>query len=469
MFATRFIVPEFTPCYHFGVPRENFTEEFLMDLNTEALVYHSTPAPGKIGVVSTKPCATQHDLALAYTPGVAKPCLEIKDKPADVYRYTGKGNYVAVVSDGTAVLGLGNIGAEAGLPVMEGKCVLFKRFADIDAMPLCLTKVYGEDGRTDAKKLIAAVETLEPTFGGINLEDIGAPACFEVETTLKQKMGIPVFHDDQHGTAIISLAALLNAAKLLGKKLSDMKVVGNGAGAAGLSCLEFYITAGVKRENVVVCDSKGVVTKENASNPSKKALGTTRTDVHSLADAMKGADVFLGCSVGNCVTPEMVRSMAPGAVVFAMANPTPEIMPQLAKDAGAAVVGTGRTDFPNQINNVLGFPGIFRGALDVRAKDITPGMQLAASYALAEIAEMPVEGDVREALVAAYPEDAANGVFDGKNPLKESYVIPKPFDPRVVPHVARYVAEAAMKEGVAQIAIDDLDAYEAEVARRIKH
>lgn len=439
-----------------------------MDLNEESLLYHSSPVPGKLVVNSSKPCATQHDLAMAYTPGVAKPCLEIKDKPADVYRYTGKGNSVAVVSDGTAVLGLGNIGPEAGLPVMEGKCVLFKRFADIDAMPICLTKVFDEKGRTDAKKLIAAVETLEPTFGGINLEDIAAPACFEVETTLKQRMGIPVFHDDQHGTAIISLAALLNAAKLTGKALDQMKVVGNGAGAAGLSCLEFYITAGVKRENVVVCDSKGVVTKETASNPAKLALATSRTDVHSLADAMKGADVFLGCSVANCVTPEMVSSMAKGSVVFAMANPVPEIMPELAKAAGAAVVGTGRTDFPNQINNVLGFPGIFRGALDVRAKDITIGMQLAASYALAEIAEMPVEGEIRDILTKAYPQDAANGIFDGKNPLKESYVIPKPFDPRVVPHVARCVAAAAMKDGVAQISIDDLDAYEKATAERIK-
>ena len=439
-----------------------------MDLNAEALAYHSAPVPGKLEVKPSKPCLTQHDLSLAYTPGVAKPCLEIHDRPQEVYRYTGKGNTVAVVSDGTAVLGLGNIGPVAGLPVMEGKCVLFKRFADIDAMPLCLGKVHGADGRTDAERLIAAVETLEPTFGGINLEDIAAPACFQVETTLKERMGIPVFHDDQHGTAIISLAALLNAAKLTGKPLSSLKVVGNGAGAAGLSCLEFYIRAGVLRENVVVCDSKGVVTRENASNAAKRALATSRTDVHSLAEAMKGADVFLGCSVANCVTPGMVRSMAPGAVVFAMANPVPEIMPQLAKEAGAAVVGTGRTDFPNQINNVLGFPGIFRGALDVRARDITPGMQLAASYALAEIATMPVEGEVREILAAAYPEDAQAGVFDGACPLKDSYVIPKPFDPRVVPHVARMVAKAAMEEGVAQEAIQDLDAYEEAVARRIR-
>ncbi len=439
----------------------------MSDLNTEALSYHAEPTAGKLVVNASKPCLTQHDLALAYTPGVAKPCLEIQEKPADVYRYTGKGNNVAVVSDGTAVLGLGNIGPMAGLPVMEGKCVLFKRFADIDAMPLCLTKVFGPDGRTDADKLIAAVETLEPTFGGINLEDIAAPACFKVETELQQRMGIPVFHDDQHGTAIISLAALMNAALLTGKQLSEMKVVGNGAGAAGLSCLEFYIRMGVRRENVVVCDSHGVITRQNASNPAKLAVATDRTDVHSLADALKGADLFLGCSVGNCVTPEMVKSMAPGAVVFAMANPVPEIMPELAVAAGAAVVGTGRTDFPNQINNVLGFPGIFRGALDVRASNITVGMQLAAAKALAELAQQPVEGEVRKALVAAYPEDAAKGLFDGQNPLKSSYVIPKPFDPRVVPHVARFVAQAAMDEGVAQATITDLDAYEAATTKRL--
>ncbi len=440
----------------------------MSDLKSEALSYHEQPAPGKLAVKCSKPCTTQHDLALAYTPGVATPCLAIKDTPADVYRYTGKGNTVAVVSDGTAVLGLGNIGPAAGLPVMEGKCVLFKRFADIDAMPLCLTKVFNEQGRTDADKLIAAVETLEPTFGGINLEDIAAPACFRVETELKQKMGIPVFHDDQHGTAIISLAALLNAAKLTGKKLSEMKVVGNGAGAAGLACIEFYIAAGVKRENVIVCDSKGVITKATAKDPGKLAVATERTDVHNLAEALQGADLFLGCSVGGCVTPDMIRGMAPGAIVFAMANPVPEIMPELALEAGAAVVGTGRTDCPNQINNVLGFPGIFRGALDVRAKDITPGMQMAASYALAELAEMPVEGEIRKALEIAYPQDAAAGIFDGANPLKSTYVIPKPFDPRVVPHVARFVAKAAMDEGVAQCPITDLDAYEAATAARIR-
>lgn len=439
----------------------------MSDLKSSALQYHAFPSPGKISTVSTKPCVTQQDLALAYTPGVASPCLEIKANAEDVYKYTVKGNYVAVISDGTAVLGLGNIGPEAGLPVMEGKCVLFKHFADIDAVPLCLSKVFGADGRTDADKLIAAIETLEPSFGGINLEDIAAPACFKVETELKARMNIPVFHDDQHGTAIISLAALINAAKLTGRKLSELKVAASGAGAAGLSCLKFYVEAGVPKENIVVCDINGVVTRETARNDAQLALATERKDVHTLADAMRGADVFLGCSAANLVTEEMVRSMAPDPVVFAMANPSPEIMPDKALAAGAAVVGTGRTDFPNQINNVLGFPGIFRGALDCRARDITTGMQVAAAHALAQLAQQPVTGEVRALLAKAYPQDEANGIFDGENPLKRSYVIPKPFDPRVVPHVARYVIEAAMAEGVAQVAIDDLDAYEREVTARI--
>ena len=432
-----------------------------------ALNYHARPTAGKIYTMPTKPCVTQQDLALAYTPGVAAPCLQIRDNPPDVYKYTVKGNYVAVVSDGTAVLGLGGIGPEAGLPVMEGKCVLFKRFADIDAVPLCLGKVLGADGRTDVDRLVAAVETLEPSFGGINLEDIAAPACFRVEQELKRRMGIPVFHDDQHGTAIISLAALINAARLTGRRLDELKVAASGAGAAGLSCLRFYVAAGVRRENIVVCDINGVVTAESARSPEQLELATSRTDVHSLADAMRGADVFLGCSAANLVSEEMVRSMAPSPVVFAMANPTPEIMPERALAAGAAVVGTGRTDFPNQINNVLGFPGIFRGALDCRARDITTGMQMAAARALAQLAQLPVAGRVREVLERAYPGDAAAGVFDGENPLKTSYVIPKPFDPRVVPHVARCVVASAMEEGVAQVAVDDLDAYEQEVAARI--
>ena len=439
------------------------------DLKAAALQYHAEPVAGKIHVVSSKPCETQQDLALAYTPGVAQPCLEIKDAPEKVWDYTVKGNLVAVVSDGTAVLGLGNIGPEAGLPVMEGKAVLFKRFADIDAVPLCISKVFGANGKTDAAKLIAVTECLEPSFGGINLEDIGAPACFEVEQTLKEKMNIPVFHDDQHGTAIISLAAILNATKLLGKKLEDCKFVVNGAGAAGISCSELYITAGAKRENFIMCDSKGVIHADRTDLSKEKQRFAVKTDKRTLADALVGADVFLGLSVGNCLTKEMVKTMNANPIIFAMANPTPEIFPTDAFEAGAAVVGTGRTDFPNQINNVLGFPGIFRGALDCRARNVTEEMKLAAAEALCEVASMPVDAETMEDLKKAYPADAANGMFDGENPLKLSYVIPKPFDPRVVPHVARKVAEAAMKTNMAKLTIDDLDAYEKSVRERIKN
>ena len=438
------------------------------DLKASALKYHNEPIPGKIHVVSSKPCNTQQDLALAYTPGVAQPCLEIKDAPEKVWDYTVKGNMVAVVSDGTAVLGLGNIGPEAGLPVMEGKAVLFKRFADIDAVPLCISKVFKENGKTDPAKLIAVTECLEPSFGGINLEDIGAPACFEVEQTLKEKMNIPVFHDDQHGTAIISLAAILNATKLLGKKLEDCKFVVNGAGAAGISCSELYITAGAKRENFIMCDSKGVIHADRTDLSAEKQRFAVKTDKRTLAEALVGADVFLGLSVGNCLTKEMVKTMNANPIIFAMANPTPEIFPTDAFEAGAAVVGTGRTDFPNQINNVLGFPGIFRGALDCRARNVNEEMKLAAAEALCEVASMKVDAETMEDLAKAYPADAANGMFDGDNPLKLSYVIPKPFDPRVVPHVARKVAEAAMKTNMAKLQIEDLDAYEKSVRERIK-
>jgi malate dehydrogenase (oxaloacetate-decarboxylating)(NADP+) len=438
------------------------------DLKARSLAYHANPTPGKIALRTTTSCETQQDLSLAYTPGVAQPCLEIHDKPETVWDYTAKGNMVAVVSDGTAVLGLGNIGPEAGLPVMEGKAVLFKRFADIDAFPLCVRNVFYADGKTDPAKVIELTAALEPTFGGINLEDIGAPACFEIETTLKQRMGIPVFHDDQHGTAIISLAGILNALPFVNKKIEDIKVVVNGAGAAGIACIEFYISAGVKRENVIICDSKGVVYKGRTSgmNPQKEALAND-TKARTLAEALVGADVFLGVSVANCVTKEMVASMAKDAVIFAMANPTPEIFPADAYEAGAAVVGTGRTDFPNQVNNVLGFPGIFRGALDTRSTDINEAMKLAAAEALAEIACEEVPADIKAFLAKAYPQDAANGMFDGACPVKPTYVIPKPFDPRVVPRVARKVAAAAIASGVARRTIADLDAYEAEVTARV--
>ena len=438
-------------------------------LEQKSLEYHNGEKPGKIALETTKPCRTQMDLSLAYTPGVAVPCLAIKDNPEDVWKYTARANLVAVVSDGTAVLGLGNIGPEAGMPVMEGKAVLFKRFADIDTIPICLGKVFDENGKTDAAKVIETTERLEPTFGGINLEDIAAPACFEVEQTLKKSLKIPVFHDDQHGTAIISLAAVLNALKLLNKNIEDVKFVINGAGAAGIACAEMYVSAGAKRENFTLCDSKGVIHSERENLTPEKAKFANKTDARTLEDALIGADIFVGLSVADCVTEEMVKSMAPDPVIFPMANPAPEIMPDRAVAAGAAVVGTGRSDFVNQINNVLGFPGIFRGALDVRASDVNEEMKLGASKAIAEIADEKVPEDIYKVLAEAYPEDAADGMFDGESPLKKTFVIPKPFDPRVVPRVARYVAEAAMKTGVAGIQIEDLEEYEKSVAARIRN
>ncbi len=437
------------------------------DLASRSLAYHANPQPGKLKILPSKPCTTQDDLSLAYTPGVAVPCTEIHDHPEKIWEYTGRGNTVAVVSDGTAVLGLGNIGPEAGLPVMEGKSVLFKRFADIDAVALCIGGVFKEDGRTDPDKVIETVARLEPSFGGINLEDIGAPACFAIEPALKKAMKIPVFHDDQHGTAIISLAGILNALRVVGKKIGDCRFVMNGAGAAGIACAEYYVSAGADRSKFILCDSKGVIHDGRTDlNPQKQRFAA-HTDARTLADAIKGADVFVGVSVPKALTGDMVRTMAPGAVVFAMANPTPEIFPDEALAAGAAVAGTGRSDYSNQVNNVLGFPGIFRGALDTRASDINEAMKLAASRALADIVAEPMPEDIRQLLSAAYPEEAAKGIFEGEIPLKASFVIPKPFDPRVVPRVARKVAEAAMASGVAQIRIDDLDAYERAVAARI--
>ncbi|HPN84356.1 MAG TPA: malic enzyme-like NAD(P)-binding protein [Victivallales bacterium] len=434
----------------------------------ESCEYHSSGRKGKIALKTTKPCLNQKDLSLAYSPGVAGPCLEIeKDKNA-VWNYTAKGNMVAVVSDGTAVLGLGNIGPEAGLPVMEGKAILFKRFADIDAFPICLKEVFCADGKTDADKLIETVLRLEPTFGGINLEDIAAPACFKIERELKKKMGIPVFHDDQHGTAIISLSAIINACKITGRKLSDCKFVVNGAGAAGISCAEYYILAGAKRENFKLCDSKGVISKKrkDIAPGSEKARFAIDGDAGTLEDAVEGADIFIGLSVADCLSSAMVKKMAKSPIIFAMANPVPEINPAEALKAGASVVGTGRSDYPNQINNVLGFPGIFRGALDTRATDINEEMKLAASKALAELATEKIPTSVIDVLKKAYPGDFSKGIFSGDSPLKAEFVIPKPFDPRVVPKVALYVAEAAMRSSVATVKIN-LSKYEKEVAERI--
>jgi malate dehydrogenase (oxaloacetate-decarboxylating)(NADP+) len=399
----------------------------------DALDYHFGARPGKIEVTPTKPCRTQRDLSLAYTPGVGEPCLEIEANPADAFKYTARGNLVAVLTNGTAVLGLGHIGALAGKPVMEGKGVLFKRFADIDVFDL-------EVDSTDPDEVIRTCQVLEPTFGGINLEDIKAPECFYIEETLRRTMKIPVFHDDQHGTAIISGAALLNALAIAGKDIGTVKVVFNGAGAAGIASAEHYVRLGVKRENITLCDTKGVVYRGRAEgmNPYKERLARDTT-LRTLADALKGADVFVGLSVKDAVTPAMLKSMAAQPVVFAMANPDPEIGYDEARAARPDVImATGRSDFPNQVNNVLGFPFIFRGALDVRATTVNEEMELAATRALAALARE----DVPDAVCRAYGVDRLR--------FGPDYIIPKPFDSRVLLWVAPAVAEAAMSSGVAQ-------------------
>ncbi len=415
----------------------------------DALEYHSSPTPGKIAIVPTKPCRTQRDLSLAYTPGVATPCLEIERDPSLIYKYTGKGNLVAVVTNGTAVLGLGNIGAGAGKPVMEGKAVLFKRFADIDVFDI-------ELATEDPKEIIRAVQLLEPTFGGINLEDIKAPECFEIEEELKRTMKIPVFHDDQHGTAIISGAAMVNAVELTGKRLEAVKVVFNGAGASGISCAEHYVRLGVKRENIMMCDTKGVVFKGRKEGMNKyKERFARETEARTLADALRGADVFIGLSGPGCVTQEMLKTMAPSPIVFALANPDPEIPYELAVEARPdAIVCTGRSDLPNQVNNVLGFPFIFRGALDVRATAINDDMKLAATRALAALAKEDVPDSVRRAYGVERME------------FGREYIIPKPFDHRVLIWVASAVAKAAMDSGVAQVPVD-IDEYKDQLERRL--
>ncbi len=420
-----------------------------MDFKLESLEYHSRGRKGKIEVVATKPCATQRDLSMAYTPGVAEPCLEIEKNPEDVFNYTAKGNLVGVVSNGTAVLGLGNIGALAGKPVMEGKGVLFKRFADVDVFDIELNTL-------DPDEIIKAVQLMEPTFGGINLEDIKAPECFYIEETLKKTCDIPIFHDDQHGTAIISGAALLNALELVNKKAADVKLAINGAGAAGIACANFYVLLGVKRENITMCDSKGVIYKGRTEgmNPYKEKFARD-TDARTLADAMKGADVFCGMSVANCVTKDMVRSMADNPIIFAMANPDPEISYEDAKAARSDVImATGRSDYPNQVNNVLGFPFIFRGALDVRAKAINDEMTIAASHALADLAKE----DVPDSVCKAYGVERLS--------FGRDYIIPKPFDARVLLWEAPAVARAAMETGVAQVNID-IEEYTEQLEARL--
>ncbi|HNX59043.1 MAG TPA: malic enzyme-like NAD(P)-binding protein [Spirochaetota bacterium] len=422
-----------------------------MDLKQEALKYHEEPVPGKVAVVPTKPCQTQKDLALAYTPGVAQPVLEISANPEDAYRYTSKGNLVAVISNGTAILGLGDHGPLASKPVMEGKGVLFKRFADVDVFDI-------EVESKDPKKIIEFVKMIEPTFGGINLEDIKAPECFEIEEELKKICKIPVFHDDQHGTAIISAAGLINACEISGKKLEDLVVVCNGAGAAGTACMNLFINCGVKRSNVFMCDTKGVVYKgrKEGMNKYKEAFAQDTTK-RTLADALDGADVFVGVSVKDCVTPDMIKKMNKSPMIFAMANPDPEIRPEVAKAARPDVImATGRSDFPNQINNVLGFPFIFRGALDVRATQITEGMKMAAAKALAALAKEPVPDVVKRA-------------YEGQSfSFGPEYIVPKPFDPRVIEWETIAVAKAACEEGVAQKPIKDWDAYRAELRKRIE-
>ncbi len=415
----------------------------------DALDYHSAAPAGKIAITPTKPCLTQRDLSLAYTPGVAVPCLEIRRDPNLIYKYTAKANLVAVVTNGTAVLGLGNIGAAAGKPVMEGKAVLFKRFADIDVFDI-------ELATEDPKEVIRACQLLEPTFGGINLEDIKAPQCFEIEEELRRTMSIPVFHDDQHGTAIISGAALLNALEIAGKKIDQVRVVFNGAGAAAIACAEHYIKLGVRRENVTMCDTKGVLRKDRVEgmNPYK-ARFAVETEARTLADAMHNADVFFGLSAANCVTPEMLLAMAPNPIVFAMANPDPEIpYPIAVRTRPDLIMATGRSDFPNQVNNVLGFPSIFRGSLDVRASTINDEMKLAATRALADLAKE----DVPDSVCRIYGVDRLEF---GRN-----YIIPTPFDPRVLIWVASAVARAAMETGAARINLD-IGEYKDQLERRL--
>lgn len=390
-----------------------------MDIKEKALKQHEE-WQGKIEVTSRAKLETPEDLSIAYTPGVAEPCLKISEDTDLSYKYTRRGNMVAVVTDGTAVLGLGDIGPEAGMPVMEGKCVLFKAFGGVDAFPLCVRS-------KDVDEIVNTIALLAGSFGGVNLEDISAPRCFEIEKKLKDRCDIPIFHDDQHGTAVVTAAAMLNALKVTGRKLEDIRVVTSGAGAAGIAIIKLLVSLGLK--DVIMCDRKGAIYEGreglNAEKEEMAKISNREMRKGSLAEVLKGADVFIGVSAPGTVTLEMVKTMAPNPILFPMANPVPEIMPDLAKEAGAAVVGTGRSDFPNQINNVLAFPGIFRGALDVRAKDINDEMKVAAAYAIADL-------------------------IDEKD-LNADYIIPNPFDKRVAPAVAKAVAEAAKKTGVARI------------------
>ena len=415
----------------------------------EALVYHAKPQPGKIKIVPTKPYSTQRDLALAYSPGVAEPCLEIAKDKDNVYKYTSKGNLVAVISNGTAVLGLGNIGPEASKPVMEGKGLLFKIFADIDGMDI-------EVDTEDVEKFIETVKMIAPTFGGINLEDIKAPEAFEIERRLKEELDIPVMHDDQHGTAIISAAALLNALEISDKKIEDVRIVISGAGAAAVSCTRLYKAFGAKDENIVMLDSKGVIRKDRENLSAEKLEFASDRKIDTLDEAMVDANVFVGLSIADVVTPEMLLSMAENPIVFAMANPDPEIAYDLAvKTRKDIIMATGRSDHPNQVNNVLGFPFIFRGALDVRATKINEEMKMAAVKALADLAKQPV------------PEQVNIAYGETRLAFGKEYIIPKPFDPRLIAEIPPAVAKAAMDSGVAKNPIEDWDKYKEELLQRL--
>ncbi|WP_300552771.1 NADP-dependent malic enzyme [Maricaulis sp.] len=415
----------------------------------EALAFHREPVPGKLALQPTKPMATQRDLSLAYSPGVAVPVKAIAEDPESVYDYTSKGNMVAVISNGTAILGLGNLGAMASKPVMEGKAVLFKRFADMDAIDI-------EVEEEDADAFIECVKRFGNTFGGINLEDIKAPESFIIEQRLREELDIPVFHDDQHGTAIISAAGIINACQLTNRRMEDLKVVVNGAGAAGIAVLELLKAMGVAAENAILCDSKGVIHTERDNLNQWKTAHAVKTDKRSLADALEGADCFLGLSVAGALTPDMVASMADEPIIFAMANPDPEILPEEARAVRSdAIIATGRSDYPNQVNNVLGFPYIFRGALDVRARTINEEMKIAAAQALAALAKEDVPDEVAAAYHGARPS------------FGKDYIIPSPFDPRLISYVPPYVAQAAMDTGVARKPIPDMSAYRASLARRL--
>ncbi|OJV16002.1 MAG: NADP-dependent malic enzyme [Alphaproteobacteria bacterium 33-17] len=416
----------------------------------EALDFHKQGSPGKISILPTKPLTTQNDLSLAYSPGVAVPCIEINKDPDTAYDYTSKGNLVAVISNGTAVLGLGDLGALASKPVMEGKAVLFKRFADIDSIDI-------EVDTKDAEEFINSVKYLSPTFGGINLEDIKAPECFIIESRLKELMNIPVFHDDQHGTAIITLAGLINAADLTGRSLKNLKVVVNGAGAAGIACIELIKAMGVPHDNVILCDTKGVIYKGRTDGMNQwKSAHAVDTEARTLTEALKGADVFLGLSVKGAVTQEMVKNMADKPIIFAMANPDPEIVPEDVKAVrDDAIVATGRSDYSNQINNVMGFPYIFRGALDVRATTINDEMKIAAAKALAELAREPV------------PDEVSAAYAGKKMHYGSEYIIPVPFDPRLITRIPMAVAKAAVETGVAKKPITDWETYKMQLSERL--